>query len=142
MAISLILIFNVRFSGDEAELGIIRGGQSMKVQVVLIPRVHLVTRRILLCGLTVYFSKCDLNRCYQLFPYYLKVPYHIEGDQPSYLIIAGLVFTSLSEPLIEYVILVYLTPVILLLFLVMFKTNHDQFWSYFKGKNVKMIASG
>ncbi|KAL1550224.1 Protease Do-like 2, chloroplastic [Salvia divinorum] len=59
-----------KFSGDEAELGIIRGGQSMKVQVVLIPRVHLV-------------------------------PYHIEGDQPSYLIIAGLVFTSLSEPLIE-----------------------------------------
>ncbi|KAK9733615.1 hypothetical protein RND81_04G078900 [Saponaria officinalis] len=29
------------------------------------------------------------------------VPYHIEGDQPSYLIVAGLVFTPLSEPLIE-----------------------------------------
>lgn len=29
------------------------------------------------------------------------VPYHIEGDQPSYLIIAGLVFTPLSEPLID-----------------------------------------
>ncbi|XP_057964400.1 protease Do-like 2, chloroplastic [Malania oleifera] len=28
------------------------------------------------------------------------VPYHIEGGQPSYLIIAGLVFTPLSEPLI------------------------------------------
>lgn len=63
-------MFNVRFTGDEAELGIIRGGQSMKVQVVLNPRVHLV-------------------------------PYHIEGDQPSYLTIAGLVFTSLSEPLID-----------------------------------------
>ena len=108
MAISLILIFNVRFSGDEAELGIIRGGQSMKVQVVLIPRVHLVTRRILLWGLTVYFTKYDLNRCHQLFPYYLKVQYHIEGDQPSYLIIAGLVFTSLSEPLIEYVIYMFI----------------------------------
>ncbi|KAL6505085.1 Protease Do-like 2, chloroplastic [Orobanche gracilis] len=30
-----------------------------------------------------------------------KVPYHIEGDQPSYLTVAGLVFTPLSEPLIE-----------------------------------------
>lgn len=29
------------------------------------------------------------------------VPYHIEGGQPSYLIIAGLVFTPLSEPLID-----------------------------------------
>ncbi|KAK4793105.1 hypothetical protein SAY86_023540 [Trapa natans] len=29
------------------------------------------------------------------------VPYHIEEGQPSYLIIAGLVFTPLSEPLIE-----------------------------------------
>ncbi|XP_043720027.1 protease Do-like 2, chloroplastic isoform X2 [Telopea speciosissima] len=28
------------------------------------------------------------------------VPYHIKGGQPSYLIIAGLVFTPLSEPLI------------------------------------------
>ncbi|WCJ21423.1 DEGP protease 2 [Euphorbia peplus] len=29
------------------------------------------------------------------------VPYHVEGSQPSYLIIAGLVFTPLSEPLID-----------------------------------------
>ncbi|KAJ6802789.1 protease Do-like 2, chloroplastic [Iris pallida] len=29
------------------------------------------------------------------------VPYHIEGGQPSYFIFAGLVFTPLSEPLIE-----------------------------------------
>ncbi|XP_056170178.1 protease Do-like 2, chloroplastic isoform X2 [Syzygium oleosum] len=29
------------------------------------------------------------------------VPYHIEGGQPSYLITAGLVFTPLSEPLID-----------------------------------------
>lgn len=33
---------------------------------------------------------------------HFKVPYHIDGGQPSYLIIAGLVFTPLSEPLIEY----------------------------------------
>ncbi|XP_021743889.1 protease Do-like 2, chloroplastic [Chenopodium quinoa] len=29
------------------------------------------------------------------------VPFHIEGGQPAYLIVAGLVFTPLSEPLIE-----------------------------------------
>ncbi|KAG7531122.1 PDZ domain [Arabidopsis suecica] len=29
------------------------------------------------------------------------VPYHIDGGQPSYIIVAGLVFTPLSEPLIE-----------------------------------------
>uniref|UniRef100_A0A6N2MZ96 Protease Do-like PDZ domain-containing protein n=1 Tax=Salix viminalis TaxID=40686 RepID=A0A6N2MZ96_SALVM len=29
------------------------------------------------------------------------VPYHVDGGQPSYLIIAGLVFTPTSEPLIE-----------------------------------------
>ncbi|GAB2281478.1 Protease Do-like 2, chloroplastic [Dionaea muscipula] len=29
------------------------------------------------------------------------VPYHIEGGQPSYLIVSGLVFTPLSEPLIN-----------------------------------------
>ncbi|XP_048232263.1 protease Do-like 2, chloroplastic isoform X2 [Ricinus communis] len=29
------------------------------------------------------------------------VPYHVDGGQPSYLIIAGLVFTPLSEPLID-----------------------------------------
>lgn len=34
-----------------------------------------------------------------------QVPYHIDGGQPSYIIIAGLVFTPLSEPLIEYVLL-------------------------------------
>ncbi|KAG5080146.1 hypothetical protein JHK86_004211 [Glycine max] len=33
------------------------------------------------------------------------VPYHIDEGLPSYLIIAGLVFTPLSEPLIEYVVL-------------------------------------
>ncbi|KAJ0980706.1 hypothetical protein J5N97_008961 [Dioscorea zingiberensis] len=36
-----------------------------------------------------------------LHPRVHLVPYHIEGGQPSYLIIAGLVFTPLSEPLIE-----------------------------------------
>ncbi|KAM7527115.1 hypothetical protein LguiB_030525 [Lonicera macranthoides] len=29
------------------------------------------------------------------------VPYHIEGGQPSYLVVGGLVFTPLSEPLID-----------------------------------------
>ncbi|XP_057782424.1 protease Do-like 2, chloroplastic [Salvia miltiorrhiza] len=62
-------LISQKFTGDVAELGIIRGGQSMQVQVTLDTRVHLV-------------------------------PYHIEGDQPSYLIVAGLVFTPLSEPLI------------------------------------------
>ncbi|XP_044494066.1 protease Do-like 2, chloroplastic [Mangifera indica] len=63
-------LISQKFAGDVAELGIIRDGVVMKVQVVLNPRVHLV-------------------------------PYHIDGGQPSYLIIAGLVFTPLSEPLIE-----------------------------------------
>ncbi|KAK4441734.1 Protease Do-like 2, chloroplastic [Sesamum alatum] len=63
-------LISQKFTGDIADIGIIRGGQFMKVQVVLNPRVHLV-------------------------------PYHIEGGQPSYLIVAGLVFTPLSEPLIE-----------------------------------------
>lgn len=63
-------LISQKFSGDLAELGIIRAGSLMKVQVALTPRVHLV-------------------------------PYHIEGGQPSYLIVAGLVFTPLSEPLID-----------------------------------------
>ncbi|CAI0447774.1 unnamed protein product [Linum tenue] len=67
-------LISQKYAGDVAELGIIRNGQSMKVQVVLNPRVHLV-------------------------------PYHVDGGQPSYLITAGLVFTPLSEPLIEYVFL-------------------------------------
>ncbi|KAG0475735.1 hypothetical protein HPP92_015421 [Vanilla planifolia] len=63
-------LISKKFSGDSAELGIIRDGSYMKVQTILQPRVHLV-------------------------------PYHVEGGRPSYLIIAGLVFTPLSEPLIE-----------------------------------------
>ncbi|KAH7678768.1 Peptidase S1B protein [Dioscorea alata] len=63
-------LISQKFSGDVAELGIVREGTYMKVPVTLHPRVHLV-------------------------------PFHIEGGQPSYLIIAGLVFTPLSEPLIE-----------------------------------------
>ncbi|WRX10763.1 PDZ domain - like 1 [Theobroma cacao] len=63
-------LISQKFAGDVAELGIVRAGRFMKVQVVLNRRVHLV-------------------------------PYHIDGGQPSYLIIAGLVFTPLSEPLIE-----------------------------------------
>lgn len=54
MPVSLILMFNFRFTGDEAELGIIRGGQSMKVQVVLNPRVHLVRKSILWWGIISY----------------------------------------------------------------------------------------
>lgn len=63
-------LISKKFTGDLAEIGIIRAGKLMNVQVVLKPRVHLV-------------------------------PYNIDGEQPSYLIIAGLVFTPLSEPLIE-----------------------------------------
>ncbi|TQD94976.1 hypothetical protein C1H46_019407 [Malus baccata] len=36
-----------------------------------------------------------------LHPRVHLVPFHIDGGQPSYLIIAGLVFTPLSEPLID-----------------------------------------
>lgn len=63
-------LISQKFSGDTADMGIIRHGAYAEVQTVLQPRVHLV-------------------------------PYHVEGGQPSYLIIAGLVFTPLSEPLIE-----------------------------------------
>ncbi|KAK1357019.1 protease Do-like 2, chloroplastic [Heracleum sosnowskyi] len=63
-------LISQKFSGDSAEIGIIRAGILMKVQAALTPRVHLV-------------------------------PCHIEGGQPSYLIVAGLVFTPLSEPLID-----------------------------------------
>ncbi|KAL8548518.1 hypothetical protein ACS0TY_007716 [Phlomoides rotata] len=63
-------LISKKYTGDVAEIGIIRGGQYMKVEVTLNTRVHLV-------------------------------PYHIEGGEPSYLIVAGLVFTPLSEPLIE-----------------------------------------
>ncbi|EPS74298.1 hypothetical protein M569_00454, partial [Genlisea aurea] len=62
-------LISQKYTGDVAEVGIIRRGQFMKVHVVLNPQVHLV-------------------------------PYHIEGE-PSYLIVAGLVFTPLSDPLIE-----------------------------------------
>ncbi|XP_062230746.1 protease Do-like 2, chloroplastic [Phragmites australis] len=58
-----------KYAGDIAQLGIIRNGNSMKVQTVLQPRRHLV-------------------------------PFHVEGGQPSYLIVAGLVFTPLTEPFI------------------------------------------
>uniref|UniRef100_A0A2P2MQ25 Protease Do-like PDZ domain-containing protein n=3 Tax=Rhizophora mucronata TaxID=61149 RepID=A0A2P2MQ25_RHIMU len=66
----LVMVLFYRFAGDVAELGVIRAGTFMKVQVALNSRVHLV-------------------------------PYHIDGGQPSYFIIAGLVFTPLSEPLID-----------------------------------------
>ncbi|CAL1388912.1 unnamed protein product [Linum trigynum] len=68
--IAFRFLISQKFAGDVAELGIIRNGESMQVQVVLNPRVHLV-------------------------------PYHVDGGQPSYLITAGLVFTPLSEPLID-----------------------------------------
>ncbi|KAJ9543112.1 hypothetical protein OSB04_022819 [Centaurea solstitialis] len=63
-------LISQKFTGDIAELGIIRAGAFMKVQTAMNPRIHLV-------------------------------PYHIDGGQPSYLIVAGLVFTPLSEPLID-----------------------------------------
>lgn len=81
--------------------------------------------------------------CYLVFLSSLKVPYHIEGDQPSYLTIAGLVFTSLSEPLIEYATtcLNFIYPPISALIFVIFNTNHDLICFCFKVKNVK-IALG
>ncbi|GLJ45098.1 hypothetical protein SUGI_0949380 [Cryptomeria japonica] len=63
-------LISEKYTGDTAEIGIIREGKKMNVITTLKPRVHLV-------------------------------PYHIEGVQPSYLIVAGLVFTPLSEPLID-----------------------------------------
>lgn len=63
-------LISQKYTGDTAELGIIREGKKMNVVTTLKPRVHLV-------------------------------PYHIEGGQPSYLIVAGLVFTPLSESLID-----------------------------------------
>ena len=48
----------------------------------------------------------DLMLCLAMFFPLFKVPFHIDGGQPSYLIIAGLVFTPLSEPLIEYVVFI------------------------------------
>ncbi|XP_038709526.1 protease Do-like 2, chloroplastic isoform X2 [Tripterygium wilfordii] len=63
-------LISQKFAGDAAELGIVRNGVPMEVQVILNPEV-------------------------------LLVPYHIDGGQPSYLITAGLVFTPLSEPLID-----------------------------------------
>lgn len=63
-------LISEKYTGDMADIGIIREGKKMNVVTTLKPRVHLV-------------------------------PYHIEGAQPSYLIVAGLVFTPLSEPLID-----------------------------------------
>ncbi|KAG5567658.1 hypothetical protein RHGRI_003004 [Rhododendron griersonianum] len=51
-------IFRIRFAGDVAELGIIRGGALMKVQAVLNPRVHLVCNEKLRCVVnfsTIFF---------------------------------------------------------------------------------------
>ncbi|CAJ1969127.1 unnamed protein product [Sphenostylis stenocarpa] len=68
--IAFHFLISQKFSGDTAELGIIRAGTFIKTKIVLNSRVHLV-------------------------------PYHMDEGLPSYLIIAGLVFTPLSEPLIE-----------------------------------------
>ncbi|KAH9329282.1 hypothetical protein KI387_001390, partial [Taxus chinensis] len=43
----------------------------------------------------------EMNVVTTLKPRVHLVPYHIEDVQPSYLIVAGLVFTPLSEPLID-----------------------------------------
>lgn len=51
-------MFRIRFAGDVAELGIIRGGALMKVQAVLNPRVHLVCNEKLRCVVnfsTIFF---------------------------------------------------------------------------------------
>lgn len=68
--IALGYLISEKYTGDKAEIGIIREGRKMNIITTLNPRVHLV-------------------------------PYHIEEARPSYLIVAGLVFTPLSEPLID-----------------------------------------
>ena len=101
----IVMVLN-RFSGDTAELGIIREGTFMKTKVVLNSRVHLV------CDINEFWYQSSLWYCWSdaicfatFFPVF-KVPYHMDEGQPSYLIIAGLVFTPLSEPLIEYVVFI------------------------------------
>lgn len=96
-----------RFAGDTAELGIIRAGTLMKTKVVLNSRVHLVCDISLNFGINQFHDIVDLMLfVLQLLFSLFKVPYHIDEGQPSYLIIAGLVFTPLSEPLIEYVVFI------------------------------------
>eukprot|EP00252_Welwitschia_mirabilis_P001100 TRINITY_DN11057_c0_g1_i1.p1 TRINITY_DN11057_c0_g1~~TRINITY_DN11057_c0_g1_i1.p1 ORF type:complete len:660 (-),score=130.37 TRINITY_DN11057_c0_g1_i1:841-2736(-) len=68
--ISFGYLISQKYTGETAELGIVREGKRMNIVTTLVPRVHLV-------------------------------PLHINGEQPSYLIVAGLVFTLLSEPLID-----------------------------------------
>ncbi|CAI0446088.1 unnamed protein product [Linum tenue] len=99
--IAFRFLISQKFASDVAELGIIRNGKSMQVQVVLNPRVHLV-------------------------------PYHVDGGQPSYLITAGLVFTPLSEPLIEYVFL----PVVKLKLLT--KAGYSS--AKFKGEQIVILS--
>ncbi|KAB2616189.1 protease Do-like 2 [Pyrus ussuriensis x Pyrus communis] len=69
-------LISQKFAGDVADIGIIRAGDYIKLRQFC---TH----------------ECICSLCSD------KVPFHIDGGQPSYLIIAGLVFTPLSEPLIE-----------------------------------------
>lgn len=62
-----------------------------------------------------------------------QVPYHIDGGQPSYIIIAGLVFTPLSEPLIEYVLLSFASMQKKIEILLFRKCLIVFFWGYEQG---------
>uniref|UniRef100_A0A0D9WCS0 PDZ domain-containing protein n=1 Tax=Leersia perrieri TaxID=77586 RepID=A0A0D9WCS0_9ORYZ len=87
-----------KYAGDVAQLGIIRAGNIMKVQTVLQPRKHLVRdfKPFILVVLNFNnFQNLQESSSSN------KVPFHVEGGQPSYLIVAGLVFTPLTEPFIE-----------------------------------------
>ncbi|KAG5567654.1 hypothetical protein RHGRI_003004 [Rhododendron griersonianum] len=58
IAFRYLISQRIRFAGDVAELGIIRGGALMKVQAVLNPRVHLVCNEKLRCVVnfsTIFF---------------------------------------------------------------------------------------
>ncbi|CAM6022745.1 unnamed protein product [Sphagnum balticum] len=69
--ISFGFLVSQKFSGETAEIELLRDGNIVKVQTTLKTPVRLV-------------------------------PVHIEGKLPSYLIVAGLVFTSVCHPYLEY----------------------------------------
>jgi hypothetical protein len=131
--------FGNRFSGETAEIELLRDGNIVKVQTTLKTPVRLVcsnSLNLLLhrtwgqCSTLVQLNvppstisnpkHCDIytrwnsticalgtkNYCVLMrenFYAVLQVPVHIEGKLPSYLIVAGLVFTSVCHPYLEYV---------------------------------------
>lgn len=140
-----IVMVLYRFSGDTAELGIIRAGSFMKTKIVLNSRVHLVCDISLNFGINRFHDIVDLmlfllQLCFRVF----KVPYHIDEGQPSYLIIAGLVFTPLSEPLIEYVVFIIFADFIVFFYFLFLVGCRELVFNLFimnilAGKNVKTL---